>query len=391
MAKRISRIALTAALWGQAAVAMPLLAAPVPLRPLSSAQMPFQLGPDTQLWQHPSGGKGDRQNLLKAVDRSLRYIDTGAARAAYRNYAVPGITQDRVRRSLLRFRQLLQTSASAKALSEAVQREFAIYQSIGKDGNGTVDFTGYYEATYRASTVPTAEYRYPIYRQPQDFASWPQPHPTRLQLEGADGLQGHRGRLRGQELAWLRDRLEAYLVQVQGSARLTLTNGKIMTVGVASKTNYPYVSIGKELVKAGKVKQEDLSLPFLRQYFQTHPNELDAYIPRNNRFIFFSQTYGAPAMGSLGVPVTPERSIATDKALMPPGALAVLQTRLPYYNGQKTLEFRDATHFALDQDTGGAIKTPGRVDIFMGTGAKAKEKAGVVNTPGQLYYLLLKR
>jgi membrane-bound lytic murein transglycosylase A len=389
MMQRISGIALAAMLLGQAAVVTPMLAAP--LRPLSAAQIPPQFGLDPQLWQNPSGGKGDRQNLLKAVDHSLRYIDTAAAQAAYRNYAVPGITQDRVRRSLLRFRRLLQTATSAQALSEAIQREFEIYQSIGKDGNGTVDFTGYYEATYRASVVPTAEYRYPLYRLPQDFANWPQPHPTRLQLEGADGLQGQRGRLRGQTLVWLRDRLEAYLVQVQGSARLTLTDGKMMTIGVAGKTNYPYVSLGKELVKAGKVRQEDLSLPFLIQYFQTHPAELDWYIPRNNRFVFFNPTYGAPAMGSLGIPVTAERSIATDKSLMPPGALAVLQTRLPYYNGQKSLEFQEANHFALDQDTGGAIKSPGRVDVFMGTGVQAKEKAGVVNTPGQLYYLLLKR
>jgi membrane-bound lytic murein transglycosylase A len=387
--KRISGIAFAALLLGQAAVLPPMLAAP--LRPLSSAQTPLQFGLDTQLWQNPSGGKGDRQSLLKALGYSLRYIDTAAAQAAYRNYSVPGITQDRVRRSLLRFRALLQTSTSAQALSAAVQREFDIYQSIGKDGNGTVDFTGYYEAAYRASVVPTAQYRYPLYRLPQDFGNWSQPHPTRLQIEGTDGLQGHRGRLRGQELVWLRDRLEAYLIQVQGSARLTLTNGKVMTVGVAGKTNYPYVSLGKELVKAGKVRQEDLSLPFLSQYFQTHPAELDEYIPRNNRFVFFGQTYGAPATGSLGVPVTAERSIATDKAVMPPGALAVLQTRLPFYNAQQSLEFRDANHFALDQDTGGAIKSPGRVDIFMGTGAQAKEKAGVVNTPGQLYYLLLKR
>ncbi len=388
--KRISGIAFAALLLGQSAALNPLLAAP--LRPLSSAQIPPQFGLDTQLWQSPAGGKGgDRQNLLKALDHSLRYMDTAAAQAAYRNYSVPGITQDRVRRSLLRFRKLLQTSASAQTLSEAVQREFEIYQSIGKDGNGTVDFTGYYEAAYRASVVPTAAYRYPLYRLPQDFGTWPQPHPTRLQLEGADGLQGQSGRLRGQALVWLRDRLEAYLIQVQGSARLTLTDGKVMTVGVAGKTNHPYTSLGKELVKAGKVRQEELSLPFLTQYFQTHPAELDEYIPRNNRFVFFGQTYGAPAMGSLGVPVTAERSIATDKALMPPGALAVLQTRLPFYNAQQSLEFRDANHFALDQDTGGAIKSPGRVDIFMGTGAQAKEKAGVVNTPGQLYYLLLKR
>lgn len=95
-------------------------------------------------------------------------------------------------------------------------------------------------------------------------------------------------------------------------------------------------------------------------------------------------------MGNLNVPVTDERSIATDKSLMPPGALALIQTNLPYYNASQTLEFKDVSRFVLDHDTGSAIKGPGRVDIFMGTGAKAKERAGVMTGSGQLYYLLLK-
>jgi membrane-bound lytic murein transglycosylase A len=125
-------------------------------------------------------------------------------------------------------------------------------------------------------------------------------------------------------------------------------------------------------------------------YFQAHPTELDEYIPRNQRFIFFQETNGAPATGNLGIPVTAERSIATDKSIMPPGALAILQTRFPYYSAAQSIELQDVSHFVLDQDTGGAIKGPGRVDIFMGTGTKAKARAGLINTPGRLYYLLLK-
>jgi membrane-bound lytic murein transglycosylase A len=362
----------------------------LPLRVMNPQEVPSNLGKDSQLWQLPDGSIGDKTKLLKALNQSLNYLDTSASQAAYRNYPVPGVTHARVRRSVLRFRTLLQAATSPTALAAAVRKEFDFYESVGKDNQGTVDFTGYFEATYRASRVRTADYRYPLYRTPTNFANWSQPHPTRLQLEGADGLQSSKGKLRGQEMVWLRDRLEAYLVQVQGSARLTLTDGKIMTIGVSSKTNYPYISIGKELVKAGKVRLEDLSLPFLIQYFQAHPTELDEYIPRNQRFIFFQETNGAPATGNLGVPVTAERSIATDKSIMPPGALAILQTRFPYYSAAQSIELQDVSHFVLDQDTGGAIKGPGRVDIFMGTGTKAKARAGLINTPGRLYYLLLK-
>lgn len=360
-----------------------------PLKRLRSSALPPQFGVDQQLWQTATN-KSDKFNLLRAIDQSLRYLDTPASQVAYRKYPVSGITHERVRQSLRRFRTLLTSTGSPEALGAAVRREFEVYQSVGKDGKGTVDFTGYYEATYTASLKPTAEYRYPLYRVPSGFANWPNPHPTRLQLEGADALQSRRGKLRGSELVWLRDRLEAYLIQVQGSARLSLTNGKIMTVGVAGKTNYPYVSLGKELIKDGKIKESELTLPVLNQYFQSNPEALNDYIPRNNRFVFFRPTNGAPATGSLGVPVTTERSIATDKSLMPPGALALIQTKLPYLDRQQQLQTQKASRFVLDQDTGGAIKGPGRVDIFMGTGSQAKAKAGIVNTPGQLYYLLLK-
>ncbi len=368
----------------------PVIAAS-PLKPAPSSQLPSDLGTDQQLWSLPSGQPGDYKTLLRAIDRSLGYLKTNSAVQAYRNYPVPGITRSRVIRSLRRFRQLVRTAKTPLDLAAKVKQEFIFYEAIGKDGRGTVDFTSYFEPTYRASRVPTAEYRYPLYKVPYKLSDWPQPHPTRVQLEGVDGLQGAKGRLQGLELVWLRDRLEAYLVQVQGSARLQLTDGSTMSVGFAGKTNYPYTSLGKELVKDGKFTLEELSLPVLIQYLQENPQDLNRYLPRNNRFIFFRETYGAPATGSLGVPVAAERSIATDKSLMPPGALALIQLKLPYVTQNKTMEFLKVSRYVLDQDTGSAIKGPGRVDIFMGTGETAKERAGLVNSPGKLYYLLLKQ
>ena len=332
----------------------------------------------------------ERRSLLKAIDYSLRYLQTDRAIAAYRLSSTPGITHERVERSLKRFRQLLLTTASARALQTAIKREFVFYQAIGKDGQGTVAFTGYFEPVYAASRQPTATFRYPLFRLPPDLANWAKPHPTRLQLEGADGLQFQNHWLKGLVLVWLRDRLEAFLVQVQGSARLQLTDGSVMTIAHAGTTNYPYTGIGRELVKAGKFKLEDLTLPLLIQYLKDHPADRDVYLPRNNRFVFFKPTGGAAAMGSLGVPVTAERSIATDKTLFPPGALALIQTQLPYPTATGQLEKRFVHRYVLDQDTGGAIKGAGRVDVFMGTGQVAGDRAGLINASGTLFYLLLK-
>jgi membrane-bound lytic murein transglycosylase A len=345
------------------------------------------LGRDEQLWKH-GNSQGDKQALLRAIDQSLNYLKTNTAAKAYQNYPVAGITRDRVRRSLVRFRQLVVNSRNPGELQGAVKEEFVLYRAAGHDNQGTVHFTGYFEPIYSASRQPTAKYRYPLYRKPANFNSWQKPHPSRLVLEGEDGL-GKKSPLSGSELVWLQDRLEAYLVHVQGSAKLKLGNGKMISVGYDGNTDYPYTSIGKELINDGIFTPEQLSLPVLIDYLQGNPEKLKIYLPRNNRFIFFRETYGAPAQGSIGVPVTAERSIATDKSLMPPGALALIQTQIPFTTS-KGMEIRLVSRYVLDQDTGSAIKGPGRVDIFMGTGKTAGDRAGLISHTGSLYYLLLK-
>jgi len=292
-------VTVTALGWSVALAAGPFAAiAAAPLQPVSQTQLTPALGADNRLWGQP-GHPGDKQALLKAVDHSLRYLQSADAQKKYRQYPVPGVTRYRVQRSLQRFRQLLVQSRSPAELQAAVRREFVFYRAAGNDGKGTVAFTGYFEPTYTASRVPTAEYRYPLYRLPSNFSQWAKLHPTRQQLEGADGLQGSKGRLQGLELVWLRDRLQAFLIQVQGSARLQLTDGRTMTVGYAGKTDHPYNSVGKELVKEGKFTLAELTLPKLIQYFQEHPEDLSRYLPRNPSFVFFRETNGAAATCSI--------------------------------------------------------------------------------------------
>lgn len=344
------------------------------------------LGWDDRLF----GPSGDKRSLLRAIDYSLQYLQTPKAIEDYTKLNHPEITRDRVRRSLIRFRQILVSSRSAAELQRAVQREFTGYQSVGNDGQGTVGFTGYFEPTYAGSRTQTAEYRYPLYARPADFQDWDKPHPTREELEGEDGL-GWQSPLRGTEIVWLRDRLEAFLVHVQGSAQIQLPNGQVMTIGYAGKTDHPYTSIGKELVNAGIFSLESLTLPKLIDYFHQFPEQMNEYLPRNQSFVFFKETQGQPATGNLSVPVTAGRSIATDKSIMPPGALALIHAPLPEPNALGQLEPTLVSRFVLDQDTGSAIKGAGRVDVFMGTGSEAGDRAGLTNSNGELYYLLLKR
>ena len=361
-------------------------ASPQPLMHIED--WPTEISPqDDLLWEAYAEA---RTHLITAIDHSLRYLNTPEAAIAYEGYSIASITRDRVHQSLLRFRALLLLSASPAAFSEAVQREFVLYQSVGYDGEGSVHFTGYFEPLFQASRTPTEQYRYPLYRRPPDLEMWAQPHPSRVLLEGEDGLQGHQGALQGLELVWLSDRLEAFLVHVQGSARLQLTDGSFMSVGYAGRTEYDYTSIGRELINDGKVPATGMTLDRLLNHFQAYPEELNHYLPRNERFIFFRETSGGPPTGTFSFPVTSGRSIATDKALMPPGAIALISLDWPQQDSTGNWQTHLISRYILNQDTGGAIQGTGRADIFVGSGHTAGEQAGKINTDGQLFYLLLR-
>lgn len=324
----------------------------------------------------------DRQNLLQAIANSIQYIQTPSAD---KRYPVAGISRDLMERSLVRFHRLVQVSRTAKDLQQAVNREFDLYQSVGRDGNGTMQFTGYYEAVYKASRTRTGEFQYPLYRLPPDFDRWRSPHPTRAMLESSQQMSGL-------EIAWLSDRFQAFLVHVQGSARFELPDGNLLTVGYAGKTDQPYRSVGAEIVRDRKMRLEDVTLQTLIEYFKNNPQDLVTYLNRNPSFVFFRETNGKPATGSLGWSVTAERSIATDKKIFPAGGIAIIRTEIPFENPiTGKLELRPIQRFVVDQDTGGAIRGAGRVDIFMGTGDRAKQRAGLIKGDGELYYLVLKR
>ncbi|QJB46700.1 murein transglycosylase A [Dolichospermum flos-aquae] len=342
---------------------------------------------DQAIYDEKNDEIANKKALLQSIDYSLQYLQTPRAIKAYQKSE---ITRERVYNSLQRFRKLLISTKSPQALQAAIEKEFVFYQSVGRDNKGTVLFTAYYEPLYLASRQPTKEFRYPAYRSPADLESWAKPHPSRSELEGVDGLQGSKGKLKGLELFWFKDRLEPYMIQIQGSAKLKLTDGTQTTIGYASNTAYNYRSLGRSLVDDGKFPLEGLNMPIILDYFRKHPQDLNIYIPRDQSFVFFQETYGKPAQGSISVPLTPERSIATDKSLMPPGALALIRAPFPYINKSNKIENRLVSRYVLDQDTGGAIKGAGRVDYFLGTGEAAGERAGVTVSNGQLFYLLLK-
>lgn len=334
---------------------------------------------------------GDLGDLLSALDRSISWFEKPSSREAFPH---SGITHARAQASVRAFRELVARHGGGPRLAAAVRETFVFYSSTGHDGRGNVLFTGYYSPTFRASRQRTEQYRYPLYVRPPDLvvdASTGQtlgrrrgdrlvPYPTRREIE--------EGRLlKGLEIAWLSDPLEAYLIHVQGSAALELSDGAVLRLAYAGSNGREYVSVARELQRDGKLREDELSLDEVLAYFDAHPEERTPYLQRNPRFIFFREEKSSswPA-GSLGVQLTPLRSLATDKEAFPPGGVALVTTRV---SGPDAVA-RWTERFFLDQDTGGAIKSAGRADIYYGVGADAEKRAGQQYSDGRLYYLIIK-
>ena len=194
--------------------------------------------------------------------------------------------------------------------------------------------------------------------------------------------------LRGKELIWFGDSFEAYTAHVHGSAKIRLPGGNLAGIGYAANNGHEYRSVGNELVKDGKIAADKLSLSSMIEYFKRHEDQISTYINRNPRFVYFQKEDGPPR-GCLNEPVTAYRSIATDKSIFPRACLAFISTSLPREFGNR-ISNQLYSGFTLDQDAGGAIRAPGRCDVYMGQGQTAGKLAGHTYKEGRLYYLFLK-
>lgn len=333
-----------------------------------------------------------RNEILPALDRSIEWTDRDYAKHFF---PIEGISHQRALDSLLRFRELLVEAHDARAFENAVQREFMLYTSAGWNGRGGgVLFTGYCTPILDGNTVATAEYSYPLYALPEDLVKAPdgsirgrrtangvEPYPARSVIEANSTLAGQ-----GLELIWLRDPIDSFIAHVNGSAFVRLPDGTMARFGYAGTNGRDYTSIGRELVSAGRLDNGNVNLKTIRRWAKTHPEEVSSFLNRNERFVFFTPIEGNPR-GSLNVEVTGGRSLATDKSLFPRGALVYVDTHLP---GAEYTDGEEYHRIMLDQDTGGAIRTAGRADIYLGVGDHAEDLAGTTRVEGQLYYLFLR-
>jgi len=338
-----------------------------------------------------SGLMAERGDLLEALERSLDWFAKPSSRESF---PIGGVSHARAWASVAAFRQLVAEVRDPQALERRIISEFDFYQSLGHDGRGGVLFTGYYAPVFEGARERDAFHRFPLHKLPTDLVvesgsgavlgrrvgGRVVPYPTRAEIEDS-------GLLNGSELVWLSDPFEAYLIHVQGSASIRLSDGSIMRVGYAGNNGHDYVSVSRQLLADGKLGADEISLDEVRGYFAAHPSELGPYLRRNPRYVFFREMGATDwPTGSLGVKLTPLRSLASDKELFPPGGVVFVATRAP--DGEGKMHWFE--QFMLDQDSGGAIRSPGRADIYYGVGPEAERRAGGQYADGRLYFLFLK-
>ena len=321
--------------------------------------------------------------LIQAMDRSLVWFDRSDS-GRFFPWMDPPITHAQARQSLMALRDLIGRAKSADEFVHEVTARFEVYRSIGYDGAGTVFFTAYFAPEYSARRQRTEEYRFPLYELPSNFKAehmeeggWP----TRREIETEHLLTGY-------ELAWLDNPLDVYLIHVNGSGCLRLADNDSMYVGYTATNEYEYTSLGKLLIAEGVLSADEVSMQTIRAAFNRAPETVGAMMLKNDRYVFFKERSADEwPLASLGIRLTSEASVATDKTVFPPGGLVLVQLGTVDKAGTTT----DTARFMLDQDSGGAIKGPGRADLFMGVGERAGAVAGALKERGRLFYFYLKR
>jgi membrane-bound lytic murein transglycosylase A len=287
-------------------------------------------------------------------------------------------------------------------LAAYVGARFEVLESVGGPDRRML-VTGYYEPVVEAADRPTPEYAVPVLGLPGDLVEARlEDFDSRYRGERIVGrIDGRRlvpywpraeieaGRLagRGLELAWARDPVDVFFMEVQGSGTLRFPDGREQRIGYAGANGRPYRAIGRLLIDEGHIARDAMSMQAIRDWLAAHPDDRRRVLQFNESYVFFRRLAGAPE-GHLGRPLTPGRSVATDARLFPPAALAFLEAERPVRAPDGSLRWERLSRFVLNQDTGGALRGAGRVDMFWGRGAAAELAAGLMRQPGRLFILV---
>ena len=309
-------------------------------------------------------------------------------------------------KSMEHFLDFIRTGPSKDEFNKFIKSNYLVYKSIGGT-NGHVLFTGYYEPVLQGSLEQSTEYRFPIYARPCDLTTVDLslfiphlnnkriigrytgrtvvPYFERDEIEYKDALKG-----KAEIIVWIKAQVDLFFLQIQGSGKIYLNDGRTINVHYDTTNGHPYRSIGKFLIEEGMIERSEMSMQKIRAYLREHPEEVKTILNFNPSYVFFKIEEDGP-LGCIGVKLTPGRSIALDRRIFPLSALAFIETEKPLINDDgKIHNWITFSRFVLNHDTGGAIRGPGRADLFWGNGPYAEIAAGHMQHKGKLYFLILK-
>jgi membrane-bound lytic murein transglycosylase A len=282
------------------------------------------------------------------------------------------------------------------------QDNFVPHRQI-KTGNQQGFVTGYFEPELQASPVKSGEFNVPLYRRPPELIDLQENNRPATMDDSFDYGRFENGRIseffdreaiqsgifdgRGLELAWLKDKTDAFFVHVQGSARLTFPGGRVLRIAFAAKSGQPYTSLAKLLCSRLNVEPDAMTADRLAAWMRSHPQEIDEFLAHNRSYIFFRQVDGLDPkdgpMGAASVPLIAGRSLAVDRTLHGFG--------VPFWVDVPGLEACVGSRFSrlmIAHDTGSAITGPQRGDLFVGSGHEAGLVAGRIRHEAQLIMLV---
>jgi len=343
--------------------------------------------------------------LPESIQRSLDYLYGKPPDKMFR-FGADQYPTTHLIASLQAFLTFIESRPSRQELERFIKEYYLVYRSIG-DQNRQVLFTGYYEPFLEGSRQENEIFRYPVYGRPADLVTidlsqFSEKYENE-RLTGRlseqylipyyDRRQIDQGVLLGDNasiIAWVKDPVDLFFLHIQGSGRIYLQDGGVLIVHYHASNGKPYRSIGRLLIDEAKIPREEMSMQRIKAYLKEHPEELADILNYNPSYVFFKTETEGP-LGYLDVKLTPGRSIALDYRLFPLPALTFIEASKPVLDANGSIDsWQPFKRFVISQDTGGAIRGPGRADIFWGNGAYAETAAGHLKHRGQLYMLIKK-
>ncbi|ULX55811.1 murein transglycosylase [Cupriavidus taiwanensis] len=269
---------------------------------------------------------------------------------------------------------MMVNAGDINAMRAYFESNFQPYRVVNGDGTDSGLITGYYEPILHGSRTRQGKFQVPLYRKPPQFGN--RALPARAEL-----LQNPA--MRGNELVWVDDAVEAAFLQIQGSGRIRMADGTMMRVGFGGTNDQPFRSFGKWLLDRGEITPAQATMQGIKAWARANPGRVEEMLNVNPRFVFFRELPPGNdgPVGALGVPLTAERSIAVDPATIPLGVPVFLSTTRP-------LSTEPIQRLMFAQDTGSAIKGGVRADFFWGAGDAAGETAGRMKQGGRMWVLM---